>query len=499
MVIVPRKRSAAAMPVLLALLLLLIFLPTYTHAIGQYKVYGTTDIDTPDDWDLHPAGGFAVCGREIPASSPSGPSKLWVARLSSAGSIVWQQRYDFSGFSHARMMVAADGSIVIAGAFTDPSVNSQYPLEVFLLKLDGNGQIQWSSRINGVNNEALGSLAQSPNGNYIFSFATSSYGLYGSQNNNNGLSPDMVVMEVNAANGAINWARSYGAWHGEAIKDIETTSNSIIVSGNMWTLGQDLWVLSTDLNGNQNFQRRITTNNSSRHEEIYDLTPTSDGGWIGTGFHGPSTNYNALLIKFNSSFGISWAKQIGGSGDDRGARVLEHGGNFYVGGYSRSFASNWDALLMKFDLNGNLQWGRTYGDGGTASEYVRGIKNDGGTLSACLGVGFIGHGLSDFATFTFDDAVDSCMTDVTAQLSVSNVSFTTVNSGSSRSENVTTSPLPMTLNSLNMQQQTVACGTVSTIPTLSQWGLILLGLSLLCIAAMVLHHRQSSYRLRTES
>lgn len=72
---------------------------------------------------------------------------------------------------------------------------------------------------------------------------------------------------------------------------------------------------------------------------------------------------DVLVVKYDPSGNVLWAKTWGGASDDVALGMLvDAQGNSYVVGYTASFgAGGNDVLLLKFDTNGNLIWSRTWG------------------------------------------------------------------------------------------------------------------------------------------
>ena len=74
-------------------------------------------------------------------------------------------------------------------------------------------------------------------------------------------------------------------------------------------------------------------------------------------------NRDILVLKYDSSGTLLWEKTWGGSGDDWGSGiVLDGSGNLFITGLTESYgAGEWDALLLKYDSSGNLLWNTTWG------------------------------------------------------------------------------------------------------------------------------------------
>jgi hypothetical protein len=176
---------------------------------------------------------------------------------------------------------------------------------------------------------------------------------------------------------------------------------------------------------------------------------------VTTGAHQTSFagDWDAFLVKFNSSGVRQWGTYYGGAADDRGSScAIDDSGNVYLAGrtesttgiattgaHQTSFAGDWDAFLVKFNSSGVRQWGTYYG--GTANDqslscatdvtgnvYITGQTNSttgiatsgahqttygGGNYDACL-VKFNSSGVRQWGTYyggTADDGGSSCTAD----------------------------------------------------------------------------------------
>lgn len=102
-------------------------------------------------------------------------------------------------------------------------------------------------------------------------------------------------------------------------------------------------------------------------------------------FHNSS---DVLLVKYDSSGNLLWARSWGGSKEDVGfSDAVDSSGNIYVAGWTTSFgAGGYDALLLKFSSSGSVIWARTWGSPGfdqawgltldpSGNVYVTGLYN----------------------------------------------------------------------------------------------------------------------------
>ena len=127
-------------------------------------------------------------------------------------------------------------------------------------------------------------------------------------------------------------------------------------NGNVYEQGQNLSLMPNSIyptNSNVWLKTFGGTNNDS----INSIQQTSDGGYIIGGYTNSfgAGDYDALIVKLDSSGNISWSKTIGGIDYDSIYSIQQTSdGGYIVGGETFSFdAGNDDALIAKLDSSGN--------------------------------------------------------------------------------------------------------------------------------------------------
>jgi len=164
--------------------------------------------------------------------------------------------------------------------------------------------------------------------------------------------------------------------------DINVTQNEWFnVSANLSCLSGSCGVVNVSLKiaNNNEF---ITILNGSSTDYGYSVIESSDGGFVVTGSSSSygGSDYDIILVKFDSSGNELWTKTVGGSSTDYGQSVIESSdGGFVVTGYSRSYGgSDIDIILVKFDSTGNELWTKTVG--GSSSDSGQSVieSSDGG-------------------------------------------------------------------------------------------------------------------------
>lgn len=265
----------------------------WTKAIGTNKAeFLYTSIKSMDE-------NIMLCG----SSSVNGALDVYVAKIDFSGNIIWANTYgganDEYGFGISN---TADGGYVIAGR-AESYASGISAIDSYIVKIDGNGTMQWSKAFGKQGNDYAFSCVQTSDGGYI----TGS----GSQRTGN-TNYDCFITKLDAS-GNISWSKYYGS------SDDEGPRRTIV---------------------------------------------TSDGGILigGTSRYRSSTP-DAMVTKLDASGNLLWSKVFGGNGaDDVFALSESSDGDYLVAGITDSYgAGGYDVFFSKMDVNGNILWSKIYG------------------------------------------------------------------------------------------------------------------------------------------
>lgn len=277
--------------------------------------------------------------------------------------IQWDNTIEGSNTDLARSGVNTnDGGSIIVGysnsfASGDKSENSNGLDDIWVLKLDVNGAIQWEKTIGGTGIEVPEGIIQTSDGGYLI----------GSRSNSN-ISGDKTENNI-------------GGW--------------------------DYWVLKLDASGSIQWQNTIGGTNN---DFLNSVVQTSDGGYLlggnsDSGISGDKTeanqgNQDYWVVKIDATGNIVWQSTIGSSGDDSMNDLVELAdGTIILAGFSPTGISGdktsvgygfSDYWVVKIDATGNIIWQETYG--GSSNEQLTSIVNVLDT--AILLGGFSGSGIS---------------------------------------------------------------------------------------------------------
>jgi hypothetical protein len=324
-------------------LLLIFLLLSAENLYTQYAMewsycYGGSNLEKPESIQAVSTGGSIVIGNtssnDGDISDQAGNGDIWLVRLNDDGSILWEETYGGSGADLGRyVQETSDGGFVLIGmtTSTDGDVGISYGGgDVWVIKIDSNGVLQWEYSYGGTSADAGYDIAQTPDNGYIFVGVSSSSD--GDLTINNG-ELDTWVVKIDAS-GVLSWQKSFG---GSASDPLGPSS---------------IWVLPNE-------EYAVLTRKASQ-----------DGDsecWLGAG--------DTWLLKLNSIGQIIWQRCIGGNGTEQsGDLTVTNDGGFLVASITQSddlfnFHGLNDVLITKLSSSGNPEWERCFG--GSSVDYVR--------------------------------------------------------------------------------------------------------------------------------
>ncbi len=277
--------------------------------------------------------------------------------------------------------LTSDGGYVIAG-YTNSFGQGGY--DVYVVKLDAGGNIQWTRTIGGIRNDYGISVTQTVDGGFAVGGFTYSFCNTGCPTYS-----DFYIIKLDPA-GNVQWTRTVGGAYEErgGYSILQTSDGGIVTAGMTHTFCvggcptyRDHYIIKLDSNGNLLWTRAI---GGSSYEWGTGVIQTKDGGFAicgGTTSFGPGFE-NIYLVKLSATANLQWARAIGGGSNNRCPAVIQtsDGGYALVGMTNTYGQGSWDVYVIKLDASGNIQWTRTVG--GTDWDYGRRIVQtaDGGYI-----------------------------------------------------------------------------------------------------------------------
>ncbi len=320
--------------------------------------------------NVYTTGFFATTvdfdpGAGVVNLTSGGWTDIFVSKLDNNGNYVWAKSMTGTGakddYGYSITLDAA-GNVYTTGYFEntvdfDPgagvaNLTSTGGTDIFVSKLDNNGNYVWAKNIGGTNNDLSNSVALDATGNvYITGY------FQGTVDFDPGLgtadlTPDSgsnIFVSKLDNNGNYVWAKALGGNRGYAI--------AVDAAGNIYTTG------------------------------IFSGTRDFDPG-SGVANLTSAGIYDIFVSKLDNNGSYVWAKRMGGTGIDYVTSIaLDATGNVYTTGYfpgtanfnpagtaNLTSAGYNDIFVSKLDTNGNYVWAKRLG--GSNYDYGQGIALD---------------------------------------------------------------------------------------------------------------------------
>lgn len=301
--------------------------------------------------------------------------------------------YGGSNEDEANNVVAtSDGGVIVIGStrsidgdITDKTAPN---FDVWVLKLNAAGDIQWSKTYGGSNADLGEAIINTTDGGYAF--IGSSRSNDGDASANAGAA-DHWLVKLNAS-GDIQWERSYGfEGNDEGFSLIQTSDGGYFFGGvldftNSGGQGNDgltrsaahaggeFWGTKVSSDGSLEFRRYF---GGSKDDFCRGVVETPDGGFLMGGssesidfnIDNNKGQYDFWVMKMGTDKELEWQRSYGGSQIDFGwGFIATRDGNYILSGDVRSNDQDVSSIRgvadfwsVKISPNGNIIWENTYG------------------------------------------------------------------------------------------------------------------------------------------
>jgi len=236
-----------------------------------------------------------------------------------------------------------DGGYALGGAASSFGFGD---FDYWIVKVDQNGDVEWSKIYGGISYEYCYSIIQTSDGGYSLAGYSNSLGRI----------HKIWIVRTDSSGTEIS---NHDLGPGTAYSHIQTDDDGFAVIGSYENQG---FLVKIDQNGVEEWRTSLYPYCESGH----DIIQTSDGGYAITGCtdNFGSGGDDVSLIKTDSSGNVLWGRPFGGTGDDLGRSLIQtDDGGFAITGYTKSFgAGSRDIYLVKTDSTGTELWSETFGD-----------------------------------------------------------------------------------------------------------------------------------------
>jgi hypothetical protein len=296
-------------------------------------------------------GGYAIAGGT--SSFGYGGGDFWLVKTDEFGigpEYFWSQAYGGTGTDQAYSVVESpDGGFAITGTtnYTAGSSPFIYP-DCLLVKTDALGNMEWNKTYGGAHEEVGRSLVATSDGGYAIAGWTGSFGAG---------QADVYLVKTDAS-GSMQWNNTYGGGNFDRAYSLTTTlDGGYAIAGytESFSYYRQAYLVKTDALGNMQWNKtyglELVSTPNLAYAEAWSLVATSDGGYAIACY---IYTYNPIfegtcLVKVDASGNIQWNKTF--EGRNHASLVATSDGGYAIAGGS---------LLIKTDELGNMMWNKTY-------------------------------------------------------------------------------------------------------------------------------------------
>lgn len=362
---------------------LFLLLSVFWVSCGFFDLVDDEGID--DDQDNHAFsvrqtsdGGFIVAG----ATTDFGPGALeiYLVKLDSEGNEVWAKTYG-GDLNDAAFSVCetSDGGYIVTGYINRGS--SMMTSSLLLLKVDASGEELINTSFDELN--VYGQDTYNEQGYWVQETSDGGYIAAGIAQT---IATTSLYMVRTDAAGEKTWSALFGGQQDRGATSIHPTDDGgFVASGYLWQNSiypTDMYLLKVDSAGTEIWSKSYGS--LTGQEEAMSSFLTTDGGIILAGQTDSTTDVNHYLVKTDSAGNEEWSRIFGEENDDWSAAIEQtsDGGYILVGTtFSDQTQSN-DLVLRKLNSNGEEIWRQTFGQ--TGDDWGRSVQqtSDGGYILA---------------------------------------------------------------------------------------------------------------------
>ncbi|WP_439152549.1 hypothetical protein [Winogradskyella sp.] len=294
-------------------------------------------------------GGYAILGHSFSndgdVTENFGLQDYWLAKLDASGNMLWQKSFGYQGADSGLSVIqTSDSGYFISGILdvtasggqgnTSRTNNRHAGGDYWALKLDAQGELEWSQYFGGNFTDIPESAVQTEDNGYII--------VGGSDSNdtdisNNIGSYDFWVIKISSS-GELVWEKSFGGDQiDEARAIVKSNDGNYVIAGDTRSSDNDissnngaadLWLIKISPNGNLLWEKTI---GGSSFDVARALVKTQDNGYLLAGSSRSNDidvsenkgQNDAWVVKVDDNGSLEWERTIGGSNIDFAYGVAE--------------------------------------------------------------------------------------------------------------------------------------------------------------------------------
>jgi len=279
----------------------------------------------------------------------------WIMKVGTKGDVIWKKMCvdsdEYAVFSS--VLEVEDG--YIAGGYLGENLMEE-EVDFWITKIDKDGeQWMWSKKYGEGYQDFCEKIITSDDGGYIMVGTT-----YPSDSE-----PGDIWLVKTDRNGNMQWNKSYGGNKNEWGDDIIEIENGYLVSGITYSYttygGWDAWLIKIDKEGNEIWNKTYGWWDFEMNACIIEI---EDGYMIaGYTLSTPTGGGDAYIIKIDERGDEIWSKKYGGKDTDHVSDFVKTDDGYILAGTTHTYnVGDFDAWLLKVDENGNEIWNKSFGE-----------------------------------------------------------------------------------------------------------------------------------------
>jgi len=319
------------------------------------QTYGGSDTDQAMIAIQTDDAGYLIAGRTSSFCVYPDYDNFWLVKVNASGNMQWNKTYGGIDREEAYSLVQTDdGGYVIAGFTGSYGAGED---DAWLVKIDALGDVQWNKTYGGLNNDYAHSVIKTEDGGFaVIGFTSFS--------NWEDRYYDVWLIKTDAL-GNMQWNKTYGGTgYDEGYSIVQTSDGGYALGGSTASFGSDgnnYWLIKVDDLGVVQWNR---TYGGAGDDRAYSMVQAGDGGFAIGGVTGSfgAGDLDFWLVRTDSSGNAQWNKTYGGTDFDHAYSLVQTAdGGYAMTGVTQSFGISGDIWLVKTDSSGVMQWNRTYG------------------------------------------------------------------------------------------------------------------------------------------
>jgi hypothetical protein len=437
----------------------------WAKAMGGSGGDGGNSIAVDNSGNVYTTGYFVNTADFDPSGTTqsftsAGLKDIFISKLDQNGNIVWAKQIGGTGDDEgAALTLDATGNVYVTGSFSgsvdlDPNAGtttftSAGSTDVYVIKLDQGGNLQWAQAVGGTGADLSASIAVASDGSVCttgqFS-GTADFDPGAAVSNLVSAGGGDIFISKLDASGNFSWAKQMGGSSTDMpVSIVLSATNEVYTTGyfggtadfdpgavtaSLTSAGSDdIFISKLDASGNYLWGKsvggtaadrsyQVATNNSGNIflTGFFNSTADLDPGAATVNFISAGTG-DVFILNLDAGGNYVWAKQMGGTTDNVGhAIAVDNTGNIYLAGVFQgscdfdpgagvvSFTASGtnDIFTAMLDPSGNLLWAAQAG--GAGADLAEAIAVDASGAVHASGV-FLGT--ADFAPGTATSTLTS--------------------------------------------------------------------------------------------